>query len=76
MLNYFLGRLFISSPLVWWVFFIMFLQLLNISLLFHFAYIAVFGVPFLQTGISWFLLIVESAPCEWGWTNGLLRFPG
>ena len=54
----------------------MFLQLLNISLLFHFAYIAVFGVPFLQTGISWFLLIVESAPCEWGWTNGLLRFPG
>ena len=34
------------------------------------------GVPFLQTGSSWFLLIVESAPCGWGWTNGLSRFPG
>ena len=54
----------------------MFLKLSNISLLFHFVYIAVFGMLILQTGNSWFLLIVESAPCEWGWTNGLLRFPG
>ena len=35
-----------------------------------------FGVPFLQAGSSWFLLIVESSLCGWGWTNGLSRFPG
>ena len=30
-----------------------------------------FGVPFIQAGSSWFLLIVESAPCGWSWTSGL-----
>jgi len=34
-----------------------------------------FGVPFLQAGGSWFLLIIESAPCGWDCTNGLSRFP-
>ena len=43
---------------------------------FHFVYIAVFGVPFLQAGRSWFLLFVESAPCGWGWSSGLSTFPG
>ena len=33
-------------------------------------------MSFLQTGRLCFLLIVESAPCEWGWTSGLSRFPG
>ena len=43
---------------------------------FHFVLISVSAVPFLQVGSSWFFLIVESAPCGWGWTNGLSRFPG
>ena len=34
------------------------------------------GVPFLQAGRSWFLLIVESVPSRWSWTSGLSRFPG
>jgi len=55
--------------LVWWVF-IMFLHLLNISLSFHFVWITVFGVLFLQAVSSWFPLIVESAPCGWGCTSG------
>ena len=25
---------------------------------------------------SWFLLIVDSAPCGWSWTSDLSRFPG
>ena len=25
---------------------------------------------------SLFLFIVEPAPCGWGWSSGLLRFPG
>ena len=33
-----------------------------------------FGVPFLQAGSSWFLFIVESAPCGWVWTSNLSRF--
>ena len=28
------------------------------------------------TGSLWFLLVVKSAPCEWGWTSGLSRFLG
>jgi len=54
----------------------MFLHLLNISLPFHFVYIAVFGVPFLKAGSSWFLIIVESDPYGWVLTNGLSRFAG
>ena len=54
----------------------MVLHLLNISLPFHFVLIAVSAVPFLQAGTSWFLLIVESAPCGWGWTSGLSQFLG
>ena len=54
----------------------MFLHLLNISLSFHFVWIAVFGVPFLRAGSSWSPLIVESAPCGWGWTNGLSGISG
>ena len=34
-----------------------------------------FGCP-LQAESLWFLLIVESAPCGWGWTSDLSRFPG
>ena len=54
----------------------MFLYLLNISLPFHFVYIAVFGVPLLYAGSSWFLFIVKTASCGWGWTSDLSRFPG
>ena len=54
----------------------MFLHLLNISLPFHFVWIAVFGVPFLQAVSSWLPLIVESAPCGWGCTSGLSGFSG
>ena len=54
----------------------MFLYLLGISLPFHLAYIAVFGVVFLCSGSLWFLFIVEVSPIEWGWTIGLLNFPG
>ena len=35
-----------------------------------------FGVPFLQAGRLWFLLIVKSAPCGWGWNSGLSGFLG
>ena len=73
----FFRRLFISPPFVClFVCFYHISWLLNIYLRFHIFYIAVFGVPFLQTGSSWFLLIIESVPCEGGWTNGLLRFSG
>ena len=43
--------------MVWWTF-ILFLYLLGISLLFHFVYIAVFGVAFPYSGNLWFLFIV------------------
>ena len=62
--------------LIWWVFLIKFLHLLNISLSFHFVQIFVFGVTSLQVGSLWSLLIVESAPCGWSWTSGWSRFPG
>ena len=39
-------------------------------------FILLFAVPFLQAGRLWFLFIVESAPCGWGWTSGLSRFAG
>ena len=35
-----------------------------------------FGVPFLQAGSLWFLLIAKSAPCGWGWNSGLSSFFG
>ena len=35
-----------------------------------------FGVTFLYVGSLWFLFIVEVAPCGWGWTSGLSKFPG
>ena len=35
-----------------------------------------FEVAFLYAGSLWFLFIVEVAPCGWGWTSGLSRFPG
>ena len=54
----------------------MFLHLLNISLPFHCVLFAAFGVPFLQAGSLWLLLIVESAPCRRGWSSDLSRFPG
>ena len=53
----------------------MFLYLLNISLPFHFVSIALFRVAFLCARSLWFLFIVEVAPCGWGWTSGLSRFP-
>ena len=40
----------------------MFLHLLNISLPFHFVYIAVFVVAFLYAGSLWFLFIVDFLP--------------
>ena len=33
-------------------------------------------MPFLQAERLWFLLTVESAPCGWGWSSELSRFPG
>ena len=36
----------------------------------------VWGALLMQAGNLWLLLIVESAPCGCGWTNGLSRFPG
>ena len=33
-------------------------------------------VSFLYAERLWFLFIVEVAPCGWGWTSGLSRFPG
>ena len=35
-----------------------------------------FGVAFLEAGSLWFPFIVELAPCGWGLTSGLSRFPG
>ena len=61
--------------MVWWEF-ILFLNLLSISLPFHLVYIAVFGVAFLYSGSLWFLFIVEVLLCRWGWMGGLSRFPG
>ena len=54
----------------------MFLYLLSISLPFHIAYIAVFGMAFLYSGSLWFLFIVEVPPFGWGWMSGLSRSPG
>ena len=45
----------------------MFLFLLNISLPFHLAEIAVFGVAFLYSGGLWFLFVVEVSSSGWGW---------
>ena len=35
-----------------------------------------FGVAFLHAGRLWFLVVVEVAPCGWGWMSGLSRFLG
>ena len=75
-LNSFSGRFPISSSFVWLGGHFCWAYLLGISLPFHFAYIAVFGVAFLYSGDLWFLFIVEVSPSGWGWTNGLSRFPG
>ena len=32
---------------------------------------SVWGPPFLQKGVSYFLLFVVPTPCGWGWTSGL-----
>ena len=54
----------------------MFLHQGNFFLPFRFVYIAVFGMPSLKAGISWYLLIVESSLCGWGFTSVLSRFLG
>ena len=49
------------------------LYLLNISLPFQLALVAVFGVVFLYAGSLWFLFIVEVPPCDGGLDVWLIK---
>ena len=74
-LNYFWGRLPISS-FVWFGRFLSCSSTCWVFLRLFILFRLLIGVPFLQAGGSWLLLIVLSAPCGWDWTSGLSRFPG